>query len=227
MKLLSRVQLFAMPWTGAHQVPLSMGLSRQECWSGLPFPSQEDLPDPGMEPMSPLLQVDSLSAEPLEAQPPRDQNPSPYSKSCDLQLSSWPPQILSVIFSLLFSCLRAGQDWRLGREEKQFSGPLTPWEAWPAAGLAGSTITRQKAMLEPEAVLWIFISFLNDFSWVIKMYFPKGWTASRVGVRGISGWVMSMEADGGQAAQLAFIQMRKVCLASPWNAVSMWENLSR
>ena len=105
------------------------GYSWQEYYSGLPFPSQEDLPDPGMEPMSPLLQVDSLSAEPLEAQPPRDQNPSPYSKSCDLQLSSWPPQILSVIFSLLFSCSRAGQDWRLGREEKQFSGPLTPWEA--------------------------------------------------------------------------------------------------
>ena len=44
----------------AHQAPLSMGFSRQEYWSGLPFPPPEDIPDPGMEPMSPALQVDSL-----------------------------------------------------------------------------------------------------------------------------------------------------------------------
>ena len=46
------------PWTVAHQVPLSMGFSRQECWSMLPFPSPGDLPDPGMEPGSPALQAD-------------------------------------------------------------------------------------------------------------------------------------------------------------------------
>ena len=50
---LSRVPLFATPWTVAHQVPLSMGFSRQEYWSGLPFPSPGDLPDPGIEPRSP------------------------------------------------------------------------------------------------------------------------------------------------------------------------------
>ena len=49
---LSRVQLFATPWTIAHQAPLSMGFSRQENWSGFPFPSPEDLPDPGIEPES-------------------------------------------------------------------------------------------------------------------------------------------------------------------------------
>jgi hypothetical protein len=48
----SRVRLFANPWTKAHQAPLSMGFSRQECWSGLPFPSPGDLPDPGTEPAS-------------------------------------------------------------------------------------------------------------------------------------------------------------------------------
>ena len=47
MKSLSRVQLFAAPWTGAYQVPLSMGFSRQEYWSGLPFSSPGDLPDQG------------------------------------------------------------------------------------------------------------------------------------------------------------------------------------
>ena len=49
---LSRVQLFAIPWTVARQAPLSMGLSRQEYWNGLPAPPPGDLPNPGTEPMS-------------------------------------------------------------------------------------------------------------------------------------------------------------------------------
>ena len=48
-KLLSRVQIFATPWTVALQAPLSMGSPRQEYWSGVPFPSPEDLPNPGIE----------------------------------------------------------------------------------------------------------------------------------------------------------------------------------
>ena len=48
----------------AHQAPLSMGFSRQEYWSGLPFPSPGDLPDPGIETRSPLLKPDSLPSEP-------------------------------------------------------------------------------------------------------------------------------------------------------------------
>ena len=48
VKSLSRVLLFATPWTVAHQAPSSMGFSRQEYWSGLPFPSPGDLPDPGI-----------------------------------------------------------------------------------------------------------------------------------------------------------------------------------
>ena len=64
VKLLSRVQLFATPWTVVHQVPLSMGFSRQEYWSGLPFPSPGDLPNPGIKPVSPALQADALSSEP-------------------------------------------------------------------------------------------------------------------------------------------------------------------
>ena len=59
----SRVQLFATPWTVAHQAPLSMGFSRQEYWSGLPFPSPGDLPNSGIEPRSPSLQADSLLSE--------------------------------------------------------------------------------------------------------------------------------------------------------------------
>ena len=53
VKLLSHVQLFATPWTLAYEVPPSMEFSRQEYWSGLPFPSPGDLPDPGSEPVSP------------------------------------------------------------------------------------------------------------------------------------------------------------------------------
>ena len=64
MKSLSRVQLFATPQTVAHQAPPSMGFSRQEYWSGLPFPSPEDLPDPGIERGSPALQADASPSEP-------------------------------------------------------------------------------------------------------------------------------------------------------------------
>ena len=52
MHTLSHVLLFVTTWTVAHQAPLSMGFSRQEYWSGLPFPPPGDLPNPGIKPMS-------------------------------------------------------------------------------------------------------------------------------------------------------------------------------
>ena len=52
LSLLSRVQVFATPWTVAHQAPLSMGFSRQEYWSGLPCPPPGDRPNPRFEPTS-------------------------------------------------------------------------------------------------------------------------------------------------------------------------------
>ena len=61
---LSRVRLFATPWTVAHQAPQSMEFSRQEYWSGLPFPSPGDLPNTGIKPGSPALQADALPSEP-------------------------------------------------------------------------------------------------------------------------------------------------------------------
>ena len=64
VKSFSRVTPFVTPWTGAHQAPPSMGFSRQEYWSGLPFPSPGDLPDPGIKLRSPALQVDTLTSEP-------------------------------------------------------------------------------------------------------------------------------------------------------------------
>ena len=64
VKSLSRVRLFVTLWTVAYQAPPSMGFSRQEYWSGLPFPSPGDLPDPGIEPWSPAFQADALTSEP-------------------------------------------------------------------------------------------------------------------------------------------------------------------
>ena len=64
VKFLSRVQLFGTPWIVACQAPLSTEFSRQEYWSGLPFPSLGDLPNPEIGPESPALQTDALPSEP-------------------------------------------------------------------------------------------------------------------------------------------------------------------
>ena len=60
VQFLSHVQLFVTPWTVALQAPLFMGFSRQEYWSRLPFLSVDNLPDPGMKPVSPAWQANSL-----------------------------------------------------------------------------------------------------------------------------------------------------------------------
>ena len=64
----SRVRLFATPWTVAHQAPLSMRFSRQEYWSGLPCPPPGDLPDPGIEPTSPVAPALQAVSLPLSHQ---------------------------------------------------------------------------------------------------------------------------------------------------------------
>ena len=76
VKSLSRVQLFASPWTVACQAPPSMGFSRQEYCSGLPFPSPGDLSYPGIKPESPALQADSLPSE-LPGSPSRFRRGNP------------------------------------------------------------------------------------------------------------------------------------------------------
>ena len=64
VKSLSHVRLFETPWTVTHQVRPSMGFSKQEYWSGLPFPSPGDLPNPGIEPRPPAFLADPLTSEP-------------------------------------------------------------------------------------------------------------------------------------------------------------------
>ena len=78
----SHVWLFVTPWTVAHQAPLSMGFSRQEYWRGLPCPPPEDRPNPGIEPVPPVLQVDAL---PLSHQRRPNQKINPFS-SCNVSL---------------------------------------------------------------------------------------------------------------------------------------------
>ena len=76
-------------WTIAHQAPLSMGFSRQEYCSGLPFPSPGDLPNPRIKPRSPALQADALTSEP----------PGKPKKMLNMKL----PFLSQIIFSLFFS----------------------------------------------------------------------------------------------------------------------------
>ena len=64
VKSLSCVRLFVTLWAVAYLASLSMGFSRQEYWSRLPFPSPGELPDPGIEPRSPSLEADALTSEP-------------------------------------------------------------------------------------------------------------------------------------------------------------------
>jgi len=79
---LSGLQLFAVPWIVAHQAPLSMGFSRQEYSSGLPFPTTRDLPHPEIEPVSP-----SLAGRFFTAVPPGKSLPKSVPRSKSLNLS--------------------------------------------------------------------------------------------------------------------------------------------
>ena len=78
MKSLSPVRLFATPWTVAYQASQTMGFSRQEYWSGLPFPSPGDLPNPGIQPGSPTML--------LPSEPPG----KPLAHTILLMLTPWP-----------------------------------------------------------------------------------------------------------------------------------------
>ena len=85
--VLSCVQFFAIPWTVAHQAPLSMEFSRQGYWSGVPFPSPGNLPDPEIETRPLALQVDSLPSEP-QGKSPDLKAGSSRKENCSMQI--WP-----------------------------------------------------------------------------------------------------------------------------------------
>ena len=84
----SYVQLFATPWTAVYWAPLSMEFSRQEYWSGLPFPSPGDLPDPGIKPGSPALQADALPSKP-QGKPQMSWN-DVFNENSQFSVTNWP-----------------------------------------------------------------------------------------------------------------------------------------
>ena len=88
------------PWTVAHQAPLSMGFSKQEYWSGLPFPSPGDLPDPGIEPRSPALQTDALPTE-------QQEKPAVSELSCSVVSDSATPWTAALQAFLSIGILQA------------------------------------------------------------------------------------------------------------------------
>ena len=119
MKSLSRVWLFATPWTVAYQAARSNGFSMQEYWSWLPFPSPGDLPDPGMEPRSPALQADTLPSEPPG-------KPQPYTTGVHFTIwyciiLGWPNHSFGFSHKLLpntlLACLVLNHVWLF----------VTPW----------------------------------------------------------------------------------------------------
>ena len=99
VKSLSHVRLFATLWTVAHQAPQSMEFFRQEYWSGLPFPSPEDLLNLGIEPGSPSLQADALLSE-----PPGNLTNHPYmttGKTIALTRRIFVGKVMSLLFNIL------------------------------------------------------------------------------------------------------------------------------
>ena len=95
MKSLSHVRLFATPWTIAYQAPPSMEFSRQEYWSGLPFPSQGDLSNPRIEPGSPSLQADALPSE-HQGRSKRTKRTSMVAQTVKLLPTMWETRVRSL-----------------------------------------------------------------------------------------------------------------------------------
>ena len=94
---------FATLWTVAHQAPPSMEFSRQEYWSGLPFPSPGDLPDPGIKPRSPALWADTLPAEPPGKPSVYERDPN---KSRSENLKIGVPGVILLVLYLIYIFLR-------------------------------------------------------------------------------------------------------------------------
>ena len=163
VKLLSRVRLFATPCTVAYRSPLSMGFSRQEYWSGLPFPSPGDLPNPGIELGSLSLEADALTSEP----PGKPSDTYMYICavfSCSVMSSALWPQNCSPSGSSVDGLLQAR---------------MLEWVAMPFS--RGSSQPRdwtQVSRIEDrfftiwttrEAHIYIYINTLSSLSWLIHM----------------------------------------------------------
>ena len=135
MKSVSHVRLFATPWTVDCHTPPSVGFSRQEYWSGLPFTSPGDLPDPGVEPGSPALQADSLPSEPpgpqmkhnLESKiSGRNINNLRYADNTTLTAES--EELKSLLMKVKEESEKAGSKLNIQKTKIMASGPITLWQ---------------------------------------------------------------------------------------------------
>ena len=121
---LSCVQLFATPWTVAPQVPLPMGFSRQEYWSGLPFASPGDPPNPGIEPTSPALLDESQAGI---KDPGRNINNLKYAVGTTLMRES-EQELKSLLMKVEEESEKAGLKLNIQKAMIIASGPITSWE---------------------------------------------------------------------------------------------------
>ena len=141
---LSDVQLFAVPWTAAHQDPLSKGFPRHEYWSGLPFPSPGDLPNSGIEPKAPAWAAGFFTTEPLvlvryyrlirdlemEGGPPEPTTLWVVHTLTALNTVSSTPPYEAVYTRILFSplgCIHGSPGLDMTQFQNQFTGETIPW----------------------------------------------------------------------------------------------------
>ena len=150
----------ATPWTVAYQAPLSMGFSRQEYWSELPFPSPGDLPDPRIKPRSPALQTDALPSKPPGK---RDYKESWASKNWCF----WTVVLEKTLESPL-DCKeiqpvhpKGDQSWVfIGRTDVEAETPILwppdakSWFIWKDPDVGRDWRWEEKGMTEDEMVLW-------------------------------------------------------------------------
>ena len=132
VKSLSPVRLFATPWAVAYQAPLSMGFCRQECWSGWPFPSAGDLPNPGIKPRSPALQSDSLPTE-LWSNPLVGYNPCGHKKvGHNLVTKQQATLLLAKEESVGSDCssLKSNKQAKLVERKNCFISDASNWGGW-------------------------------------------------------------------------------------------------
>ena len=124
MNLLSCVRLFASPWIVAYQAPQSMEFSRQEYWSGLPFPSPGDLPDLGIEPRSPALQADSLPSDPPGELPIKKKRERDILKSRDITLPTKVHLVKAMVFPVVtYAC----ESWNIKKSQRQRMDAFELW----------------------------------------------------------------------------------------------------
>ena len=149
VKLLSHAQLFATPCIVAYQAPLSMEFSRQEYWSGLPFLSPGDLPNPGIEPRSPALQADALPSE-----SPEKPNLDGILKSRNITL----PTKIHLIKAMVFPVVMHVWMWKLDHKESWAPKNWCFWTVVLEKTLESPLDCKEIQLVHPSGnQSWIFI----------------------------------------------------------------------